>query len=551
MDFGVRKFRALLFVATCGMGAEFLLALADTVIAGNIVGETALAGINLLQPVFNLVQFTAALIGTGTAIRFSLEIGRLDSRRASEMFSQGFWSVLMFGAAFFVVFVLGREAFLGFFGAADAATEAARSYWRWYAPCTVLLPMTLYLIALVYADGDMVACACGYASLIAGNIVASFFLCRVMGVAGCALGTVIGNVLAVASLSSHFFKKANTLRLVGHFRFGDLVLVCKSSFADASVSLCWSLLFFMLAKLVIVEFGSEMLPVLSVVLVCINLTLLFNGVSAAVQPIVGIYFGERNARSVRRVMNDAMKVALAEGILAAVLFAIFPELAVRLVGLDDPEHVVIAAKAVRLVAIGFVGAPFVFLFNSYYLFVERYTLACALTFVADILVYAVLCPPFAHFAGIVGLWVSLGIAPVVAVAGFGLFVALIYGRRRFPLLLSPARERNQYAYGFRVTESEIESAAAKIAEELVRRNMGGFAAEARRITTEMFASVRARNPNRVVVGEAGFDLSDGVRLCFRDDGVIADLSASVTHASGRHFVTMGYNRNLFELLDRA
>ena len=122
MDFGVRKFRSLLFVAICGMGAEFLLALADTVIAGNLVGEIALGGINLLQPIFNLVQFAAALIGTGAAIRYSLETGRFERRRAHEMFSQGFWSVVIFGALLFALFVTGRETFLGFIGAAEEMT---------------------------------------------------------------------------------------------------------------------------------------------------------------------------------------------------------------------------------------------------------------------------------------------------------------------------------------------------------------------------------------------------------------------------------------------
>ena len=362
MDFGVRKFRELLLVATCGMAAEFLLALADTVIAGHLVGETALAGINLLQPVFNLVQFTAALIGTGTAIRFSLETGRLETRRAQEMFSQGLWSIIGFGAVLCLCFVTGRDLFLGSFGAAPEALAAARAYWNWYAPCTVLLPVTLYMMAVVYADGDMVSCALGYGSLIGGNVIASFFLCREFGIAGCAMGTVIGDSAAALALFAHFCRRSNTLRILPHFRWRDLLLICKSAFADASVSLCWSLLFFLLAKLTVALFGSSLLPVLSIVLVLVNLTLLFNGVSAAAQPVVGIYAGERNARSVRAVMRAAVKTAFWEGVAGLVFFVAFPETAVRLVGLTDPAHVDEACRAVRIVSLGFLGAPFVFLF---------------------------------------------------------------------------------------------------------------------------------------------------------------------------------------------
>jgi hypothetical protein len=95
--FGVVKFRGFLVVASISMVIEFLMGLADSVIAGNLLGETALAGLNLLQPPMNLVSFFACLIGTGTAICFSFETGRFRHERACEMFSQGFWSAVLLG----------------------------------------------------------------------------------------------------------------------------------------------------------------------------------------------------------------------------------------------------------------------------------------------------------------------------------------------------------------------------------------------------------------------------------------------------------------------
>ena len=548
MDFGIRRFRSLLFMATLGMGAEFFLALADTVIAGHLVGENALGGINLLLPVFSLVQFVAALVGTGTAVRYSFETGRLDQKRATEMFSQGFWTILAFGLLLLAAFVFGREAFLGCFHADPAHVDAARTYWKCYTPCIVLLPMTLYLISLVYADGDMFSCALGYGALIIGNIVISYFLCRRMGVAGCALGTVIGNFVAMLSLSSHFLHKANSLKLIRHFRFRDLWLVCKSSFADASVSLCWALLFFLLAKLVLAEFGPSRLPVLSVVLVCVNLTLLFNGIAAAVQPVVGVFAGERNDRAIREVMNAAMLIAFLEGLAAAVFFAVFPAAAVRLVGgINTPENQRLALGAVRIVAFGFIGAPFVFLFNSYYLFIERYALAIGVTLFADICVYAVLCPPAAHFFGPTGLWVSLGVSPVLAVVGYALFVMIRYGRERFPLLLDPARARNQFAISFRVSAAAAERAAEAVSAALRRLGLAASADEAVRIIRRAFAKMVEINAGVRVNAEVGFDCNDGVCLCLRDDGRIVDLPAAAGIVGGRHFITSGYNKNVFRL----
>ena len=76
--FGVAKFRSFLVVASFSMVIEFLMGLADSVIAGHVLGEKALAGLNLLQPPMNAVSFVACLLGTGTAICFSLETGRFN-----------------------------------------------------------------------------------------------------------------------------------------------------------------------------------------------------------------------------------------------------------------------------------------------------------------------------------------------------------------------------------------------------------------------------------------------------------------------------------------
>ena len=537
-DFGLVQYRKLFFAATGAMTAEVLLALADTIIAGHLIGEAALAGINLLQPVFNIVQFVALLIGVGTSIRYSLETGRFARRRAHELFSQGFWSVLLLSALLFISFVCGRETFLEFYGAASEITDYARQYWLWYTPCTLLLPVTLFLMSVIYADGGIVPCVFAYISLVGGNFIVSFFLCQIMGISGCALGTVIGNVFAIVSLLFHFRSKASALRIVRHFSIRDFLLICRSSFAaDASVTLSWALLFFLLAKLVVYEFGSEMLPVLSVVLVLINMKQLFNGVAAAAQPVVGIYVGERNERGIRAVMRVAMVTSLVEGAILAGFFFFFPSVAVNMVGIDDAALVPETLRAVRIVAIGFLGSAFVFLFNFYYLFIERYSLALVLTYAAEFIAYALFALLFAHFFGMYGLEIALGIAPIVAVGVFALFVFIRYGRSYFPLLLSRERERHQSSMGFQVNDAGV-ACAVEFAEA---RHKGAGA-----LVREVFRRIREANGSRKLHGEVSFDFNDGVSLCLRDDGEIFDPTTQLAIA-GTHFLTMGYNRNVFEL----
>ena len=64
-SFGIAKFRSLLLAGTLTVVIEFLMGFSDSVVAGNMLGEQALAGVNLLMPVMTAVTFFAGLVGGG------------------------------------------------------------------------------------------------------------------------------------------------------------------------------------------------------------------------------------------------------------------------------------------------------------------------------------------------------------------------------------------------------------------------------------------------------------------------------------------------------
>ena len=563
-SFGVAKFRGFLLVASFSMAIEFLMGFADSVIAGNLLGETALAGLNLLQPPMNLVSFVACLIGTGTAICFSLETGRFDLERATEMFSQGFWGAALFGCVGMLVAALGRDAFLGMFGASQAVLGYAVPYWNWFLPCILLEPLAVLLASSVYADGGGRLCFWAYLVQLGSNCGTSFFLCKAMGMSGCALGTTIGNLAAIVVLSSHFLRREHTLRLAFHFSFADLWEICRSSFGDASSRLCWAALFILLNAYVIGRFGSESLPVLNVVLAVIGFSEAFNGPANAAQPLVGVYRGEENTLGVRVVMREATRVSVLFGAVVLAVLACWPMLVVKLVGIDEPELVSASCTAVRLVASGLVCTALVMLFNSYFIFIGHEGLACTLTLLANLAVPVALYPVFGRIFGINGVWAALGAAPIVTVALFSAFLLVRYGRGMFPFLLPKDRDAGLRVFNLMLTEAEITETSSAVSRFLTSQGFPEATVyRAALMVEEVFMVVKDRNGARKVRGEATLDLNDGgLALILRDDGEVFDITdadaritslrtylvASVMEAIPRrmNLTTTGYNRNVFK-----
>ena len=563
VSFGVRKFRSLLLAGSFTVLASYVVRLSDSVVAGNLIGPDALAGVNLVSPVLSAISFLAGLIATGMATNYSLAMGRLDRTRAHQFFVQALWSIAIFGGALSLAILFGRDAFLSFLGADASVSAHAADYMRWVWPMAVVECLETMFVALGYADGDAKLCTASYVVVFVANAVISVVAVKLgMGTGGCALGSLVSEILGVAVVAAHFLRKSNSCRLTRHFSLKDSWRIAVASFGDAAAFLCDAGLFLFLNKFVIANFGSAALPVLGVVTALWGFLEFFNGIGVAVQPIVTVYYGEGNTRAVASVMRAAMLTSLAEGLAFMAVFGAFPELAVRMVGVSEPELVRMGCLAVRLMCGGFVALAFAGLFNSYYMFVERSLLAGVVTF-ACYLVLPVATVAVCSLWGLQGVWAGLGLGPFAGCVLSSLFILAIGGWRRYPLMLDRRREDRQFVFGLELLDAAIVEVSRQVAGVLVAREVPETkVVRASLMTEEVLMVVKDRNRGRRTAAEVCLDLSDGVTLTLRDDGEIFDITdadaqisslrtflvASVMERQvGRiNLVTTGFNRNVFK-----
>ena len=554
-SFGVEKFKALLMAGSFTVLANYFVRLSDSVVAGNMLGPDALAGINLISPILAAVSFLSGLVSTGMATNYSLAMGRCETARARQFFMQALWMILSVGGLIAVAIFVGRGAFVDYMAAEPRISAFAAGYlsWSWVA----VIPECLMglLIMLGYADGDARLCTTAYAVNFTVNLVVSIVAIRCgMGVAGCSFATVMAEVAGVAVLLCHFFRKTNTFAPVWHFSFVDSWRIVQASFGDAAAFLCDGLLFFFLNKFAITHFRPETLPVLGVVISLWGFLELFNGIGVAIQPIVTVYYGEGNMKSVRTVMNSAMKVAVFEGALFMAVFGLFPETVASALGVRDAELLGRATIAIRYMCGGFIALAFAGLFNSYYMFVERSGLAGVVTFLCY-LIMPVACVMGCSLFGEAGLWVGLGLGPFAGLLISAVVILTMDGLKAFPLLLPRGRDEKTYVFDLMLVDDEIVRVSSAIGD------MPDVPMRAALMAEEVFMAVKDRNRGRKVMGEATLDLNDGVRLTLRDDGEIFDITdadqqisslrsflvASVMESQkGRmNLVTTGFNRNVF------
>ena len=554
--FGVEKFKGLLLAGSFTILVNYLVRLSDSVVVGNLLGIDALAGVNLASPILSVLLFFSNLVASGMATNYSLAMGRCEKTRARQFFMQAVWTILLVGGFLSALIYFGSETFVSYMSASDEISMHARSYLSWVWAAVVPNGLMTMLVMLCYADGDARLCAASYAVNLCMKLAVSVVAVTCgMGTAGCPFAMVVADSASILVLAAHFLRKSNSFAPVRHFALADSWRIVLAAFGDAATFLCNGLLFFFLNKFVIQNFGSSVLPVVSVVTMLWGFLEFFDGIGVALQPIVTVYYGEGNLKSLRRVMLAATRVAVVEGVAFMLVFGLFPDLVTMLVGIREPALVQQSAIAIRCMCGAFVALAFVGLFNSYYMFVERSALAGAVTFLSY-LVLPVACVAAGSLFGVEGVWAGMGAGPFVGLLVVSLVIVSTAGFKAFPLLLPRDRDEKTHVFNLRLTNEEIAETSRRIGE------LPGVPMRASLMAEEVFMVVKDRNKGRTVLGEASVDLNDGIRLILRDDGEIFDITdadarisslrtflvASIMEKQAQrlNFVSTGFNRNIFD-----
>lgn len=552
MSFAVRKYLRLLPPALFSAGVWYSVFFFQSIFAGNILGDDALAALNIIATLVAIVDFFNLLISSGASICFSLEMGRADRKRAHEFVTQGLFAVLVFSVPLALFFKFGGSLIIDFFGVTPAIGALIHEYLSWFWIYPIVEGMLLLFQGYIAAEGDTLRGWLSFAVFALVDILGSYFALKFgLGFISCAAALVIAEALALAVLVTHLFAKSNTLRFPLHFSFKDLYAIVSASFGDAAARLCTALTMFVLTKLVIVKCGANHLAVMQLAVLLWGFDELFNGFSTAMQPLVTVYHGEGNPRGVRAVMRSATLASLlvAGGMALALLIA--PALAASAFGITDPA---LHSEATYVVRLGILLLPTIALagiFNSYLMCIERSSLAVVIS-VLSYCAFPVLGALIGASVSVSALYLGFALGPLLGLLIGALVISYVRGKTSFPLLLDLTALAETASYTLKLSDEAVVKVSRKIGD--LRASL---------LVEEALLAVRDRNQPRSVLAEVTIRGGEDPRLILRDDGEIFDITdadAKITslrgfvvaslmekHLNRLNLITTGFNRNVFKI----
>ncbi len=401
----------------------FLYNIVDRMYVAKIadVGMDALAALGIVLPITLIIQAFSNLIGLGGAPRASMKLGEGDCDEADKIFNTAFVLLLIIGLVISVITFFASKQIVVLFGCPASAVDFADSYLKIYSAGTIFVLLAQGLNPFITAQGYSLTAMFSVLIGALANIALDplFIFALDMGVKGASLATVVSQFLSFVWILVFFFTKKSAFRL----RFKAMRPNAKRILSVITLGLspfvmllteCAIQIVFNINLKISTGGDKDYTAALTIMLSALQLiSLPLNGLGYGMQPFIGYNYGKGNADRLKQGVKCVTVIAF---VFAAIMWSIsmaFPQVYAYLFS---------ASKNVLQIVKRY--SP-LFLMGSIMFFVQmtlqninvalgRAGSALFLAVLRKVIILIPLCFALTHFLGFKGVYMSEGIADLVA-----------------------------------------------------------------------------------------------------------------------------------------
>lgn len=411
-------FRQALVPAILSMAGVMASTLANSLIAGNLLGDHVLAVLSIANPIYFLFATIGSLAGAGASSLAAWCIGRND--REGSYAAVTLAALLSLGLSL-ILALLGLfmlDPLVQLLGAEGSLLAPTRQYVAIYLFSGIGISGIYPPFFLLKLDGRHKLSMALFLGLAAACIGLELFCVLVLdlGLSGVALGCTIANVATALIGWAFLLGKQSSFRLCSPSKIrGNAKKMLMAGSPAALNNLCSVLRSISLNLTISSLAGSLGLSAFSVLSMASNLSLIFiNGLSQTTGPFIGVFTSERDNASLRQIEKQALKLGLFMILPAAATLALLAAPFCRIFGVTDPETLTSSVMAVRMFALSMPPAMLSTLLMNYYLSAGRTWLANLLTVCRSYLMLVLSVRLLTGSLGLSGVWLSFTLTELFA-----------------------------------------------------------------------------------------------------------------------------------------
>jgi putative MATE family efflux protein len=411
--------------AFIGIFANTLYNIVDRIFIGQGVGAEALSGISIIFPVMLIMMAFGMLIGIGTGVYVSINLGRKDIDGAEKTLGTGFFLMITVSAVIMVVTYLLKEPILRSFGANEETFQYANDYLNIILGGAAFMVIGFSMNNVIRSEGNAkIAMTSMILSSVTNIILDPIFIFWFdMGVKGAAYATVISMFVLMVWVIIHFKSKRSVIKLRKAYiriNWKILVQIVAIGMAPFTMQIANSFVQGLLNKKLIIYGGDLAVGAMGIINSVVTLFVMaIVAINMAAQPIIGFNFGAKSVERIRETLRISIIAATVIAVGAFTFIEVFPGVIIKLFNNDNDELYSIAVRGIRLLLLALPIVGFQVVASNFFQAVGKAKLAMFATLFRQIIGLIPLLLILPGFWGIDGIWLSYPIADSMSAIAVG------------------------------------------------------------------------------------------------------------------------------------
>lgn len=406
--------------AFIGVFVNALYNIVDRIFIGQGVGAEALSGISVVFPIMLIIMGFGMLIGIGTGVVVSINLGKRDMASAEKTLGTGFLFMLLVSAVITATIYLLKNPILRSFGANEETFQYANDYLNIIVAGVVFMTVGFSLNNVIRSEGNArIAMVSMILSSVTNVVLDYLFIFKLdMGVKGAAYATIISMFVLMVWVLAHFRGKRSVIKLQRKYIRVDrpiLLELTAIGLAPFSMQIANSFVQGLLNTKLIQHGGDLAVGAMGIINSVLTLFIMaIVAINMASQPIMGFNYGAKSVQRVKESLRISLIASTVIAIVAFVFIEAIPGTIVKLFNDDSEVLYNISVKGLRLVILGLPIVGFQVVASNYFQSVGKAKLAIFATLFRQVIMLIPLLFILPNFWGINGIWLAYPIADTMS-----------------------------------------------------------------------------------------------------------------------------------------
>lgn len=391
----------------------------DGLFVGNVIGENALASVNLVQPYIQLIMAYSLVISVGAQSVIGINLGKEENEKAQNIFRTAMVVVISISILVTLFGVLHSENIALFLGANNALLEGSSTYIKTISLFTVFVSIMFLFEMVVRTIGKPNISLISMIVAVLLNVVLDYLLIKEfnMGIKGAAIATGVSYSVAFLINMLPFLSRNTVVNVYrGKFDKKEIfpMLYNGSSEGVSSISNALSMFLFNTALMKLVgEGGIAAFSIINYI-AQVGYMILF-GIADGVRPIISYNYGANNHDRVSIVLKASTIVNVIIGIIIFIIMSAFSEPLINIFLKDGKSVLEIASSGAKIYGLAFLFNGVNILISSYFTAIDDPKSSIAVAASRGIVFITVGIFILPNIFGISGIWSTIVFAEVATI----------------------------------------------------------------------------------------------------------------------------------------